>query len=127
MSNVSNVVPKGFESFFSAVSLGWSRDTGVDEKWGHPSVPRESGQCAVTAMLVQDFFGGEILRGVVKGSGSHYWNRVNGVEVDFTRAQFQKFELDGDVVIRERSYLTENADTLARYTLLRERVFPEGC
>ena len=49
------------------------------------------------------------------------------MEVDFTRAQFQKFEIEGDVIVRERSYLTDNAETLARYEILRERVFPEGC
>lgn len=122
-----NVVPSRFESFFSTVSLAWNHETGNDPRWGHPSVPRESGQCAVTAMIVQDFYGGEILRAVVTDSGSHYWNRIDGVEVDFTRAQFQKFELEGDVETRERAYLEENSDTVARYTVLRERVFPEGC
>jgi hypothetical protein len=57
------------------------------------------GQCAVTALVVQDLLGGEILLADVHhadGSrqGVHYWNRFpQGVEVDLTREQFTRSEV----------------------------------
>lgn len=49
------------------------------------------GQCAVTAALVFDLLGGEIIRTEVDGFGSHYYNRfASGSEVDLTRSQFPK-------------------------------------
>ncbi len=42
------------------------------------------GQCAITAMVVQDRFGGEMLLTVNQGA-LHYWNRVDGIDVDLTR------------------------------------------
>ena len=51
------------------------------------------GQCAVTALVVHDLLGGELLEAEVHyadGSrqGFHYWNRLAGVDIDLTRAQF---------------------------------------
>ena len=57
------------------------------------------GQCAVTALVVHDLLGGELLEAEVRdpdGSpqGFHYWNRLAGVDVDLTLSQFR----DGEVV-----------------------------
>jgi hypothetical protein len=50
------------------------------------------GQCAVTACVVQDELGGEIVwaeAGLPDGQKiSHYFNLIDGEEVDFTREQF---------------------------------------
>ena len=48
------------------------------------------GQCAVTAMIVHDRFGGEVRRAVNEGV-IHYWNRIDGVDVDLTRDQFDSW------------------------------------
>ncbi len=60
-------------------------------KWtpANPSL----GQCAVTALVVHDLVGGELLEAEVQyadGSrqGFHYWNRLAGVDIDLYRAQF---------------------------------------
>jgi hypothetical protein len=56
------------------------------------------GQCAVTALIVQEHLGGELLMGEVThldGSrqGVHFWNRLpGGTEVDLTREQFREGE-----------------------------------
>jgi hypothetical protein len=47
----------------------------------------------VTALVVHDLLGGELLEAEVHqpdGSrqGFHYWNRLAGVDIDLTRAQF---------------------------------------
>jgi len=41
----------------------------------------------VTALLVKRLFGGEVMRGKVNGE-THYWNRIKGVEIDFTSDQY---------------------------------------
>ena len=57
------------------------------------------GQCAVTALVVQDVLGGELLLADVlneDGSrqGVHYWNRLaGGLEIDLTREQFKPSEV----------------------------------
>jgi hypothetical protein len=57
------------------------------------------GQCASTALVIQDHLGGELLLADVlypDGSrqGVHYWNRLpGGLEIDLTRAQFVAGEI----------------------------------
>jgi len=85
------------------------------------------GQCAVTALLVQDLFGGELLRAVVEGFGSHYFNRLrSGDIVDLTVGQFPPGTEVPAGEPRERSYVLDspgamNAQTRERYELLKER------
>lgn len=96
----------------------WSRDTSADSARWSPENPSH-GQCAVTALVVQDHFGGELLRARVDGI-SHYWNRLpSGAEVDLTRQQFGP-----DVQVpagepRPRSFVLSFPDTVDRYLLLR--------
>jgi uncharacterized protein (DUF952 family) len=81
-----------------AIRASWSRETcdPVDE-WSPENPAR--GQCAVTALVVQDLLGGELLLADVHhrdGSrqGWHYWNRLGGgVEFDLTREQFSDDEI----------------------------------
>ena len=46
-----------------------------------------SGHCMLSALIVQDLFGGDILGGVVDGI-PHYWNKICQYEVDLTGDQF---------------------------------------
>src|SRR5436309_819387 len=71
----------------SAVRQAWDATTSSDpDRWSAENPAW--GQCAVTALLVQDFFGGELVRADVQGI-SHYWTRTpDGREVDLTRDQF---------------------------------------
>ena len=46
-----------------------------------------SGQCNVTAAVIFDVYGGEILRTPVADVW-HYYNRIGGTRVDFTDSQF---------------------------------------
>jgi hypothetical protein len=55
------------------------------------------GQCAVTALVVHDLLGGQLLEAEVRNpdgsqQGFHYWNRLAGVDVDLTRDQFTSGE-----------------------------------
>lgn len=114
-----------------ALQEAWCRDTGAGTS-GLSGMP--VGQCAVTALLVQDLLGGELvraeLRRVTFGGRlvveSHYWNRIQGMgDIDLTRAQYAGETLPlGDVVPRSR--LLEGDRALAartpeRYALLKRR------
>jgi hypothetical protein len=78
---------------------GWRRDTcdPHDVKEWHPDNPAR-GQCGVTALIVQDVLGGELILGeVFQGDtkvGHHYWNRLpDGRAVDLTADQFRPREV----------------------------------
>jgi len=86
-----------------AVRTGWSRDTcdPVDRPDWSPANPA-LGQCGVTALVLWELLGGELLLApVVRADGSrqgvHYWNRLAaGIEVDLTREQFTAGERVGE-------------------------------
>jgi hypothetical protein len=46
-----------------------------------------AGQCNVTALLVHELFGGELLKTCLP-EGDHYDNWINGRRYDFTESQF---------------------------------------
>jgi hypothetical protein len=87
------------ETVKAAIRASWSIETcdPTDVAQWTPANPSR-GQCAVTALVLHDLFGGELLEAEVHfrdGSrqGFHYWNRVDGVEVDLTREQFSTLEV----------------------------------
>ncbi|MFC4544839.1 hypothetical protein ACFO25_00530 [Paenactinomyces guangxiensis] len=47
------------------------------------------GQCGVTALVVNDLFGGEILKTPLP-EGWHFYNRIHGQVYDFTASQFKE-------------------------------------
>jgi hypothetical protein len=46
-----------------------------------------AGQCNVTALVVHDLFGGELLKTSLP-EGDHFYNRIDGCRYDFTDSQF---------------------------------------
>ncbi|GAA2289091.1 hypothetical protein GCM10010145_69140 [Streptomyces ruber] len=111
-----------------ALRASWAADTaspsditGVawrpeNPAWGH---------CDITTLLVHDIFGGDLKVGEVyfgdRQEGFHWWNRLhNGIELDFTREQFER----GEVITAAR-VVERPPGPLRRweeYLLLRERV-----
>lgn len=76
-----------------------------------------TGHCAVTAMIVQDLLGVEILRAEIPG-GSHYFNRLPcSTLVDLTRDQFDVY-LPGPAELRTRGYLESSPAAFERYLRL---------
>lgn len=83
------------------------------------------GQCAVTAMLVHDMFGGTIHRIRVEGGGTHYFNKLDGHYVDLTVQQFDNYNIPVSYEPNEemdRKFCGKNADTAKRYRLLVQRI-----
>lgn len=102
-----------------AIRAAWDATTSVDSRWS-PDNPA-LGQCAVTALVVQDALGGSLLRATV-GDVSHYWNKLaDGSEVDLTREQFASFTPEGTTE-RDRAYVLSYPATVERYERLRQRV-----
>lgn len=102
---------------------GWDADTSAYPAWmrSRPS----KGQCAVTAAVVQDVLGGEVMRAVVDRD-SHYWNVVTTddgqrVELDLTRDQFPVW-MPTEVSLSTRERIMGAEATVARYELLRSRL-----
>ncbi|MEV7536139.1 hypothetical protein ACFRFJ_09795 [Streptomyces hydrogenans] len=111
-----------------AVRDSWSAETCTPEfrsRWTEDNPARD--QCGVTAMVVNDLLGGELLRGEVHVDGArvdyHWWNRLGeGVEVDLTREQFGPEETVTAGTVIPRPPFAEWRRLHDEYTLLRERV-----
>ena len=107
-----------------ALLKAWCAETATNGLWT-PACPSLN-QCAVTALVVQDYFGGELLRCLMTNGDSHYWNRLpDGTEIDLTEDQFAYLKeepIKNDFVIRTREYTLSFPDTVKRYELLKERI-----
>jgi hypothetical protein len=104
-----------------AIASSWARETSADPDHWAPENPAW-GQCAVTALVLQEFLDGELLRTEVSGT-SHYWNRLPaGEEIDLTREQFGAGVVVSEGETRSREYILSFPETLQRYTVLRHEV-----
>lgn len=87
----------------------------VQKDWSEEN--KTLGQCAVTALVVQHFFGGDIYK---HNKYSHYFNILNGQIIDLTKSQFN-FKLDySDSVIKQPNL--HKAQTEERYKMLLAKV-----
>ena len=78
-------------------------------------------QCAITAIIVDDLFGGTIHRIKVDGGGTHYFNKINGQYIDLTHEHFDLQNISvsyGPNEEMDRQYCGKNADTKKRYDIL---------
>jgi hypothetical protein len=108
----------------------WGPDTcdPVDLADWRPENPAR-GQCGVTALVVHDLLGGELILGEVHEEGTrrgyHYWNRLpDGTEVDLTRDQFRPEETVTAGVAVDRPARSPRR-CRGQYELLRHRVLTQ--
>lgn len=110
------------------IRSAWSQDTtspSCQKIWSRENPAQ--GQCAVTALLIQDLLGGELLRTKVPGHGSHYYNRLpSGDTTDLTAEQFPPETDIPQGEPRDREYVLNSpgavvARTNERYELLKNR------
>lgn len=81
------------------IRSSWALDTCAPDNladW-HAGNPAR-GQCGVTALVLHDLLGGDLMVGEVHVDGvrvdHHWWNRFGaGIEVDLTREQFAPHEI----------------------------------
>ena len=119
--------PLTLEEVEVAIRASWSLEScdPTDAAEWTPDNPSR-GQCAVTALVVHDLLGGQLLEAAVRNhdgapQGFHYWNRLAGLDVDLTRSQFRDGEVIGEPQLIER---LPSAPWLAheQYLDFRERV-----
>ncbi len=113
-----------------AIRESWSaQTTGVPDEWTPQNPAR--GQCDVSAFIFWELFGGNLVLAEVYVDGQqtehHYWNRIDGEDIDLTREQF----VDGEE-IREKALMsndfmhnripTMRSELRVRVDLMRESV-----
>jgi hypothetical protein len=108
------------------INESWDKNTcypPLSDEWNaqNPAL----GQCAVTALVVQDYLGGELL---YCRHNYHYWNRLpDKEEIDFTKEQFPKGTIIclDEIRLREHilnSQAANESKTPVRYFILKMRV-----
>jgi hypothetical protein len=109
------------------VRRAWDADTCDPAEQDWSTVNPARGQCGVTALVLHDLLGGDLVLGEVRVRGErtgwHWWNRLpGGLDLDLTREQFS-----ADEVVTAGRTIERPADPPGRcreqYDLLRRRVF----
>ena len=106
---------QSYIDLYSRLRRAWSVETGRHWRPDNPA----SGQCGVTALVVHDKLGGEILKTDVNGAW-HFYNRVDARRVDFTMSQFESPISYDDLPSNRAEALNDCSQ--AQYELLCERV-----
>lgn len=78
------------------------------------------GMCAITSLVINDYFGGDICK-IYVDEVSHYYNLIAGDIVDLTSSQFNcNVDYKNYKIIDREKILTD--DTKQRYNLLKKRL-----
>ena len=104
------------ERLRQAIRKSWTDDTAYKGEWDKET---GNGQCAVTALVVQDVLGGEIVDNNSKRE-RHFWNRIDGEDVDFIDVPEQEKSRK-----RRREDLLRIKNVRERYEILKKRVMKE--
>lgn len=115
--------------FESILKKAWSKDSSYYRAFdkNNPAL----GQCAVTALVVSDYFGGEIVWcEAAQPDGkkiSHYFNKIDNNEIDLTRSQFSEGTVIPSGIEKKKEFATtrdfilSNEDTKKRYLILKNK------
>lgn len=99
-----------------ALNKSWSLES--SSKWSEDNPA--TGQCGVTALVVNDLLGGEIKKTKLP-SGWHFYNVLNGTRYDFTESQFAEvLEYMDQLSNREEAFSDTNN---RQYAYLKQHVF----
>ncbi|GGL14490.1 YunG family protein [Mangrovihabitans endophyticus] len=124
------MMPWSLHDLDRALRASWAADTcspdDVERAGWHADNPAW-GHCDITALLLRDVLGGELMVGEVHldgvPRGFHLWNRLDsGVEIDVTREQFRLGETITAARVLHVPEGTRPRRRHAEYLMLRERV-----
>jgi hypothetical protein len=79
-------MPGAFQHRWVTAALRKSWSSRTSDTWTAANPAR--GQCNVTALLVEELFGGEILKTPLP-DGDHFYNRIDGQRIDLTASQLE--------------------------------------
>ncbi|PFQ37730.1 hypothetical protein COK05_28995 [Bacillus cereus] len=103
---------------YEALIKSWSIETSSKWKIENPA----KGQCGVTALIIQDFCGGEIRKTKI-GEVWHFYNIVDEERYDFTWSQFnEKLNYMDTESNREEAFADTNEK---QYSILKEKITKE--
>ncbi|SEA01342.1 YunG family protein [Bacillus nitratireducens] len=103
---------------YEALIKSWSIET--SSKWTSENPAK--GQCGVTALVVQDLYGGEIKKTKV-GEVWHFYNLIDGKVFDFTETRFnEKLNYMDEKSNREEAFADTNEK---QYSILKEKTTKE--
>ncbi|HDR7353177.1 hypothetical protein ABEX67_06495 [Bacillus wiedmannii] len=103
---------------YEALIKSWSIET--SSKWTSENPAK--GQCGVTALVVQDIYGGEIKKTKVREVW-HFYNFIDGQRFNFTEAQFNENLNYMDVESnREEAFADTNEK---QYSILKKKIMKE--
>jgi hypothetical protein len=72
------------------------------------------GQCGVTSLVIQDNFGGEILKTQINNE-THFYNRIKGEAIDFTASQFEQMPNYEDVTTSRYEAMSDTNESQYKY------------
>lgn len=118
---------KTLNDLFGILLKSWSKETAYPLSQADYIKDNDPtyGQCAITAIIVNDMFGGTIHKIKIEGGGTHYFNKINGHYIDLTKDQFDLYNIDINYEPNEevtKEYCLNNQNTFQRYNLLKQNI-----
>ncbi|MGK5080140.1 YunG family protein [Janthinobacterium sp. HLX7-2] len=105
---------------YRSISRVWSGDTSSPTDAWSQSNPAQN-HCSITSLVVQDYFGGEILITETSG-GTHFYNLIDGKKWDLTVRQFAEPVPYDDTPSSRDAALADTSEQ--KYALLTTRLKP---
>lgn len=106
---------QGIQEFLNILYKCWSINSSSKWTLDNPS----NGQCGVTSLVVNDFFGGDILK-TKTPKGWHYYNRIGNKCFDFTQSQFLWKPIYLDILSNREEAFTDT--NIEQYNYLNNRI-----
>lgn len=116
-------------AFYNKLKKAWCKEScspSLNENWPNGNIAK--GQCFVTAVAVQETFGGEVFELHITEKEIHYYNIIDDEIVDLSSeqfgdtitAEFYRTGVPSDVALRMSDPIKRN-----RYAVLRNRMKSE--
>lgn len=128
--NVENCLYDGIKNIhdlYDALVKSWSRETCTQRlrhKWTKEDYT--CGQCAITAFVVQDIFGGDIYEIPLESGGVHCFNLIDGKAVDLASEQFgdkaKDLDYTNNIALQDREFRMLEPGKKDRYELLKSNL-----
>lgn len=110
-----NFSEENIQAFQSILYKCWSIESSSKWSLDNPA----NGQCGVTALIVNDFFGGDILKTKLP-EGWHFYNILDNISFDFTQSQFVNKPIYLDILSnREEAFSDTN---IKQYNYLKNEI-----
>lgn len=98
-----------------AVQQSWAKETsGVPDLWQQDNPAM--GHCDVSSFVAWEHLGGDLVLGEVHRNGEfqehHYWNRIDGTDLDLTGSQFRNGEVVTEKQVLTEAFLRANQDSM---------------